>query len=85
MSTIRGEISSLYILCESIGELDLIQSLAETAKIPNYTRPRFSPNVLNITDGRHPILEHIIEKNTTPNSIVSKKFSHIEFKINFRK
>ncbi len=49
---------------EIIANYDCLLSLAETAVKNNYTKPKFvKDNVLNITDGRHPVVDLLIGSN----------------------
>lgn len=66
-SEIRKEIlrysSRLQKLADVIAELDVFLSLAEVARKENYTRPNISEHsVIDIKDGRHPILGKLMGK-----------------------
>ncbi|TVU16653.1 hypothetical protein EJB05_40228, partial [Eragrostis curvula] len=56
---------------ESLAALDCLYSLATLAKQNNYVRPIFvhesEPNQILIKDGRHPVLESLLENNFVPN------------------
>lgn len=56
----------------AIALLDLLQSFAHVAAINNYSRPVITVDKkINITDGRHPVVERILEKGSfVPNDIV---------------
>lgn len=59
-----------------IANLDCLYSLAETAVVNNYVKPKFSkdPNVLNIVDGRHPVVETLLKANEfVPNDTTMNK------------
>ncbi len=53
-----GSIRMILETGRSLGQLDVLASLAETAAINNYTCPEvIEDNVLEICDGRHPVVE----------------------------
>ena len=56
---IRGNISSLFKVSESIGLLDMLYSFATTVTLnTNYVRPEFClDGPIAIKQGRHPVLE----------------------------
>ena len=69
------EISSHYTLLRdsisSLATLDCLLSLAIVAALPGYTKPTFltsSETIINITDGRHPMIEQLLPSAYIPNS-----------------
>lgn len=61
LDTIRGEISTLFRVCESIAMLDVIAAfgqLVTTAKHGEYARPELT-DCLVIKSGRHPVREAV--------------------------
>ncbi|KAL0947064.1 hypothetical protein HGRIS_013205 [Hohenbuehelia grisea] len=49
---------------------DCLLSLAHVASKPEYARPKFAEeNVLEIVDGRHPMVEELISSPVVPNSV----------------
>jgi DNA mismatch repair protein MSH4 len=59
MSKIRGEVSSLYKICESVALLDMIASLVQLATTgDDYTRPELT-DCIAVKLGRHPIKEKV--------------------------
>lgn len=53
----------------AIGELDCLSSLALVSSRPNYVKPDLVDQpCLEITDGRHPMLEQLMLSNYVPNS-----------------
>jgi DNA mismatch repair protein MSH3 len=66
--------NSLKLLIEQIAVLDCLNSLAEVSKMPGYTKADYVPDeeerVLEIREGRHPILETIMtDSEFVPNGI----------------
>ena len=56
--TILEDLEALQNAARSLGTIDVLVGLAETARLWNYTRPRLTNNRgLAINDGRHPVLE----------------------------
>lgn len=54
----------------AVGEIDFLTSLSIIAKRHNYTRPEIDDSVLiNITDGRHPVIERNASEPFIPNDI----------------
>lgn len=60
---------SLYSLCESITNIDMLLSFARVSSFKNYVRPEFG-TVLDIIKGRHPILEFLTYVEPVPNDTV---------------
>jgi DNA mismatch repair protein MSH4 len=56
LDNIRGQISSLFRVCESIAMLDMIASFVHLATTSDYTRPEISDCIV-IQSGRHPVRE----------------------------
>ncbi|HWB60443.1 MAG TPA: DNA mismatch repair protein MutS, partial [Chthoniobacteraceae bacterium] len=63
------QLDALQQTAAAIAALDVICSLAETARIFGYCRPVISENnVLTISDGRHPVLDQaLVEEKFVPN------------------
>jgi DNA mismatch repair protein MutS len=54
-----------------LARLDVLSSMAEIASLGNYSRPIIqTDNVLEIIDGRHPVVENIEGERFTPNDII---------------
>jgi len=58
LDNVRGHISSLFRVCESIAMLDMIASLVHLATTSDYTRPEISDCIV-IQSGRHPVREKV--------------------------
>lgn len=65
----------LQRVAEEIATLDVLQSFAVLAEERNYCRPTFNEeHELKIIDGRHPVIEKVMESNEyVPNDIVMDK------------
>ncbi len=68
---VKEEHKMLQKVAEEVSELDVFQSLANTAKINNWTRPKFNNDgSLIIINGRHPVVEaHLKSGEFVPNSL----------------
>ncbi len=64
-------IEPIQQLCSMIAELDTLQSLATVAQKNNYVQPEFSdtPGLLEIEEGRHPVLERNPDVHFIPNDL----------------
>ncbi|KAM7206589.1 muts domain V domain containing protein [Rhypophila sp. PSN 637] len=70
LKSIAAEYQPLRDAIASLATLDCLQSLAQVAAMPGYTKPTFlpdsSPSSISITDGRHPIAEHTLPNGYIP-------------------
>ncbi len=71
---VRQQVSSyterLQTTAEALAALDVLLSLGTVAAEARYVRPRISADrALHITDGRHPVLEKILDEQFVPNDI----------------
>ena len=61
LATVREDADLLAKTAGSLAAVDFLASLAVTAKRYNYLRPEMTgDSVLEITDGRHPVLERVL-------------------------
>lgn len=61
---VKTFISDLKVQAKRIAELDCLQNFSEVATNNNYTEPVISDRrVLNIKNGRHPVVEKVMEKD----------------------
>lgn len=68
---IEDSLPDLYNVATAISYLDALYSLAKIAKERNYICPELSNNnILNIEDGRHPVLEVTLDTPFIANDIV---------------
>jgi DNA mismatch repair protein MSH4 len=58
LQNIRGEIASLFKVCESIAVLDMIAAFAHSAIANDYVKPEIG-DCLMIEAGRHPVKEKV--------------------------
>ncbi|ORY11225.1 DNA mismatch repair protein muts [Clohesyomyces aquaticus] len=68
IENIRGQMSILFKICESIAMLDMIAAFAQLVTTHDYTRPQIT-DTLAIKAGRHPIREKIMRKKFVPNDV----------------
>jgi DNA mismatch repair protein MutS len=67
---IAGEIPRLQKTAEAIARVDVLLALAIVASERSYTRPAILDEpVLEIRDGRHPVLEKILGSEFVPNDV----------------
>jgi DNA mismatch repair protein MSH4 len=60
IENLRGEIPSLYQVCESIALLDMIAAFGHSATISDYCRPELT-DCIGIKSGRHPVREKVCQ------------------------
>ena len=68
---IRGQITEIQATARAIGSLDVLNGLAIAAYKYNYVRPELNnQGEIRITDGRHPVVERLLEKEIfVPNNV----------------
>ncbi|MGN6552809.1 MAG: DNA mismatch repair protein MutS [Verrucomicrobiota bacterium] len=66
---VLAQLPSLQRSAAALAQLDVLGSFAETARLYSYCRPHIADEgVLNIVDGRHPVLEqNLVEERFVPN------------------
>lgn len=70
VDTIRADNDNLAAAGRAIGKIDFLASLAVVARRYNYMRPVIDEGTLiEITDGRHPVLERSLPEQFIPNSV----------------
>jgi DNA mismatch repair protein MutS len=69
--SVAAETSRLMQTAEVLATLDVLAALAEVAAERNYTRPELSEErILDIRDGRHPVLDQVLPPGTfVPNDV----------------
>ena len=76
---VLGQLATIQQTASALAQLDVLASFAEIARLHDYCRPEVSDEgVLQITDGRHPVLEQsLVDERFVPNdtSLVSKVLS----------
>lgn len=70
-SLIRSQITEIQATARAIGTLDVLNGLAIAAYKYNYVRPELNnQGEIKITDGRHPVVERLLEKEIfVPNNV----------------
>ena len=58
LDKIRGQISSLFRICESIAMLDMIAAFGQLVTTEDYVRPEIA-DCIAISAGRHPVREKV--------------------------
>ncbi|MEI3611779.1 DNA mismatch repair protein MutS [Pseudogracilibacillus sp. SO30301A] len=67
---LKEEIETIQQLANIISQIDVLQSFAEVSEQNNYKRPLFVEENLLIKNGRHPVIEKVMEDgNYVPNDI----------------
>ncbi|HEX5218675.1 MAG TPA: DNA mismatch repair protein MutS [Verrucomicrobiae bacterium] len=66
---VLGQLARIQQTATALAQLDVMASFAEIARLHDYCRPEVSDDgVLQITDGRHPVLEQsLIDERFVPN------------------
>jgi len=76
---VLGQLATIQQTASALAQLDVLASFAEIARLHDYCRPEVSnEGVLQITDGRHPVLEQsLVDERFVPNdtSLGSKVLS----------
>lgn len=63
-------VATLQATARALAELDVLSALAQLAVTRRYTRPSIvQTSALSITDGRHPVIEVLLDKAYVPNSL----------------
>lgn len=67
---IKNYIPKLQEISKVISEIDVMQSFATVTEANNYVRPILSDDrIVNVTDGRHPVVEKVTGGEFVPNDI----------------
>jgi DNA mismatch repair protein MutS len=66
---VLGQLPRIQQTAAALAQLDVLASFAETARLHNYCRPQVADEgVLQIRDGRHPVLEQsLVDERFVPN------------------
>jgi DNA mismatch repair protein MutS len=66
---VLGQLAKIQQTATALAQLDVLASFAEIARLHDYCRPEVSDEgVLQITDGRHPVLEQsLVDERFVPN------------------
>lgn len=75
---IKNYIPKLQEISKVISEIDVMQSFATVTEANNYVRPILSDDrIVNVTDGRHPVVEKVTGGEFVPNDIIMDKHTNI--------
>ncbi|MEN2766369.1 DNA mismatch repair protein MutS [Ornithinibacillus xuwenensis] len=67
---IKDQIPRLQYLADTISNIDVLQAFATVSEANNYKRPTFVEKKLEIKNGRHPVIEQVMDDGTfVPNDI----------------
>ncbi len=77
-NSLSAEIINLQNTADALAELDVLLSLATVARNNSYVKPEIvdSYNRLNITDGRHPVVEAISKERFVANDCLLDNFEN---------
>jgi len=74
---VLGNLKAIQQTAQSLAQLDVLASFAETARLFDYVRPQVGDEgVLMIQDGRHPVLEQrVVDERFVPNDVALERGS----------
>lgn len=76
LDELRQDIGNLQMMSSAIAQLDVLANFAHQARLKNWTRPEFSPEIgVKIVAGRHPVVEALSKTAFTPND-TTLDFNH---------
>ncbi|WP_411687944.1 DNA mismatch repair protein MutS [Acinetobacter indicus] len=76
LDELRQDIGNLQMMNSSIAQIDVLANFAHQARLKNWTRPEFSPEIgVKIVAGRHPVVEALSKTAFTPND-TTLDFNH---------
>ncbi|WP_273778910.1 DNA mismatch repair protein MutS [Acinetobacter sp. GSS19] len=76
LEELRQDIANLQIMSSAIAQIDLLANFAHQARLRNWARPEFHPEIgIKIVAGRHPVVEALSKTAFTPND-TSLDFHH---------
>ncbi len=68
LEELRADIGNLQMMSSAIAQIDLLANFAHQARLNNWNRPEYLPEVgVNIIAGRHPVVESLSKTPFTPN------------------
>ena len=71
---VREFIGEIQTVSKVLAEVDMMASLATVSEENNYTRPTLTEErIINIKEGRHPVVEKVSKKEYVPNDILMGK------------
>ena len=76
LEELRQDIGHLQMMSGAIAQMDVLSNFAHQARLRNWSRPEFSPEIgIKIVAGRHPVVEALNKTAFTPND-TSLDFNH---------
>ncbi|PHQ79021.1 MAG: DNA mismatch repair protein MutS [Coxiella sp. (in: Bacteria)] len=79
LDTLNLELSGLQSCAKAISTLDVLNNLAERAQALDYNCPTFvTDNGIHIVDGRHPVVEHVLNDPFVANDTKLNKKSRMQ-------
>lgn len=76
LDELRQDIGNLQMMSSAIAQIDMLANFAHQARLRNWSRPEFSPEIgVKIIAGRHPVVEALSKTAFTPND-TSLDFNH---------
>ncbi|QTD65353.1 DNA mismatch repair protein MutS [Acinetobacter towneri] len=68
LDELRQDIAQLQMMSSAIAQIDLLANFAHQARLRNWARPEYSPEIgIKITAGLHPVVEALSKTAFTPN------------------
>ena len=68
LDELRQDIGNLQMMSSAIAQIDLLANFAHQARLRNWARPKFSPEIgVKIVAGRHPVVEALSKAAFIPN------------------
>ncbi|WP_159122786.1 DNA mismatch repair protein MutS [Acinetobacter variabilis] len=68
LDELRQDIGNLQMMSSAIAQIDLLANFAHQARLRNWARPKFSPEIgVKIVAGRHTVVEALSKAAFTPN------------------
>ncbi|WP_414630982.1 MutS-related protein, partial [Alcanivorax jadensis] len=71
LEKVAADLHALQCSAAAVAELDVLASLAERAEALNWVRPQLVDDdaIIEIVDGRHPVVEQVLDDAFVPNSL----------------
>jgi DNA mismatch repair protein MutS len=67
---VEADVARIHRISRAVGELDVLADFAHLARTRGYVRPTVDEsNTLKVRDGRHPVLDRLLEERFVPNDV----------------
>jgi len=77
LERLAAEVERLLSAANAVAEIDVLAALAQCAAERGYVRPDFvEESIVDIKDGRHPVMEAILHANFVPNDLHLRASEH---------